>query len=91
MGQSVYSPVCGSVYEDAPLNYLIDYADVNGLNGVHQDAQRIGLDAAGAKIFYFQYPTLYCFVAFNAVPLHPRVLIFSGGASPWHSICLPVD
>ena len=70
MGQSVVSPVCGSVYEDAPLNYLIDYADVNGLNGAHQYAQLIGLDAAGEKIFYFQYPTLFCFVAFNAVPLH---------------------
>ena len=70
MGQTVVSPVCGSVYEDAPLNYLIDYADVNGLNGAHQYAQLIGLDAAGEKIFYFQYPTLFCFVAFNAVPLH---------------------
>jgi arylsulfate sulfotransferase len=70
MGQSVVSPVCGSVYEDAPLDYLIDYADVNGLNGVHQYAQLIGLDAAGEKIFYFQYPSAYCFVAFNSVPLH---------------------
>jgi arylsulfate sulfotransferase len=70
MGQSVVSPVCGSVYEDAPLNYLVDYADVNGLNGAHQYAQLLGLDAAGEKIFYFQYPTAFCFAAFNSVPLH---------------------
>ena len=28
MNQSVYSPICSSCYEDAPLNYLIDYASV---------------------------------------------------------------
>ena len=30
MNQSIHSPFCGSCYEDAPHNYLIDYAFVNG-------------------------------------------------------------
>ena len=30
MNQSIHCPFCGSVYEDAPYNYLIDYAIVNG-------------------------------------------------------------
>ena len=30
MNESIHCPFCGSVYEDAPLNYLIDYAFVNG-------------------------------------------------------------
>ena len=28
MDGSVYSPYCGSIYEDLPLNYLVDYASV---------------------------------------------------------------
>ena len=31
MGQAINSPICSSVYEDAPLNYLIDYSIVGGL------------------------------------------------------------
>ena len=26
--QSVYSPICSCVYEDAPLNYLIDFSSI---------------------------------------------------------------
>ena len=56
--QTVYSPFCSSVYEDAPLNYLVDYAH-------HQRPGRLshhmpscsGLDAAGEKIFHYQYVT----------------------------------
>lgn len=70
MDQSIISPICGSIYEDAPLNYLIDYADVNGLAGQFQYAQLVGLDAAGETIFYFQYPTVFCSTAFNSAPVH---------------------
>ena len=31
MDQSVFTPLCASVYEDAPFNYLVDYSFVNGL------------------------------------------------------------
>ena len=30
MNESILSPFCGSIYEDAPNNYVIDYALVNG-------------------------------------------------------------
>jgi arylsulfate sulfotransferase len=87
MGQAINSPICSSVYEDAPLNYLIDYSIVGGLGAQHQYAQLLGLNAAGETIFYFQYPTDFCNTAFNAIPVHlentkfpavgPRVLNLS--------------
>jgi hypothetical protein len=87
MDQAIDSPICSSVYEDAPLNYLIDYSIVGGLGAQNQYAQLLGLNAAGETIFYFQYPTHVCFTAFNAIPLHlentkfptvgPRVLNLS--------------
>jgi arylsulfate sulfotransferase len=71
MNQSVRSPFCGSCYEDAPKNYLIDYAFVNGgLPGVPTFAQLLGLDAAGEKVFYYQYPTMSCNTAYNSIPIH---------------------
>jgi len=71
MNQSIHSPFCGSCYEDAPYNYLIDYAIVNGgLPGVPTFAQYVGLDAAGEKIFYYQYPTVGCNTAYNSIPIH---------------------
>jgi arylsulfate sulfotransferase len=69
--ESILSPFCGSVYEDAPYNYLIDYAFVNGgLPGVPTFAQLLGLDAAGETIFYYQYPTTGCLTAYNSIPIH---------------------
>jgi arylsulfate sulfotransferase len=71
MNQSIHSPFCGSCYEDAPHNYVIDYAFVNGgLPGRPTFAQLIGLDASGEKIFYYQYPTVGCNTAYNSIPLH---------------------
>jgi hypothetical protein len=69
-GETVYSPFCGSVYEDSPLNYLVDYAFVGGPGANPAYAQLLGLDAAGNTAFYYQYPTTGCNVAFNSVPLH---------------------
>ena len=87
MDESVFSPYCGSVYEDAPLNYLIDYAIVGGLMADPPYAQLLGLDAAGETVFYYQYVTSSCNQAFNSIPLHlertnfptvqPRALNFS--------------
>lgn len=70
MGQSILDPICSSVYEDAPYNYLVDYAFVNGFNAPVNYAQLLGLDAAGEEIFYYQYTTVFCNQAFNSVPLH---------------------
>ena len=70
MDQTINSPICGSIYEDAPLNYLIDYAFVGGFTAENPSAQLLGLDANGEKIFYYQYPTVFCDTAYNSIPLH---------------------
>jgi hypothetical protein len=71
MNQSIHSPFCGSCYEDAPYNYIIDYAIVNGgIPGRPTFAQLLGLNAAGETIFYYQYPTLGCNTAYNSIPIH---------------------
>jgi arylsulfate sulfotransferase len=71
MNESIHCPFCSSIYEDAPYNYLIDYAFVNGgLPGVPTFAQLLGLDADGEKIFYYQYPTMGCSTAYNSIPIH---------------------
>jgi arylsulfate sulfotransferase len=69
MNESILSPFCGSVYEDAPLDYLVDYALVGG--GVPPTfAQLLGLDSGGENIFYYQYPTQSCNTAYNSIPIH---------------------
>jgi hypothetical protein len=70
--QNIVCPFCSSIYEDAPLNYLIDYAFVNGGGppGVPTFAQLAGLDAHGDRIFYYQYPTVGCNTAYNSIPIH---------------------
>ena len=71
LNQTVHSPFCGSCYEDAPYNYLIDYALVNfGIPGLPTYAQLLGLNAAGEEIFYYQYPTMGCNTAYNSIPIH---------------------
>ena len=70
MDQSVRSGICSGIYEDQPFNYLIDYADVNGPGALVQYAQLLGLDSSGEKVFYYQYPDLFCITAFNVLPLH---------------------
>jgi arylsulfate sulfotransferase len=71
MGQSIFSPICGSCYEDAPLNYLIDYAFVNGsFSTGNGNAQLLGLDSDGEEAFYYQYPTHFCDQFYNSIPLH---------------------
>jgi hypothetical protein len=71
MNQAVHSPFCGSCYEDAPYNYLVDYALVNGgIPGLPTFAQLLGLNAAGDEVFYYQYPTQSCNTAYNSIPIH---------------------
>jgi arylsulfate sulfotransferase len=70
--QSIHCPLCSSIYEDAPYNYLIDYAVVNqGLpGGVPVFAQLLGLNAAGETIFYYRYPAPHCGEIYRALPVH---------------------
>jgi arylsulfate sulfotransferase len=70
LGQSLWCPYCGSIYEDAPNNYLIDYSFVNRGPTLPTFAQLRGLDAAGETIFYYQYPTHSCFKIYRALPIH---------------------
>jgi hypothetical protein len=67
--QSILSPFCSSIHEDAPRNYLVDYALV-GLQGMSASAQLLGLDASGKQIFYYEYPTHLCDSAYNTKPIH---------------------
>ena len=71
MNENIHSPFCGSSYEDAPYNYLVDYALVNGgIPNVPVFAQLLGLDSGGENIFYYQYPTQSCNTAYNSIPIH---------------------
>ncbi|HEY2681339.1 MAG TPA: aryl-sulfate sulfotransferase, partial [Candidatus Udaeobacter sp.] len=71
MNESIHSPFCGSVYEDAPHDYVVDYAIVNGgVPGLPTFAQLLGLNADNEKIFYYQYPTMSCNTAYNSIPIH---------------------
>ena len=68
--QSIYSPFCGSVYEDAPYNYLVDYAFIGGPGAPSNTAQLLGLNQAGELAFNYEYPTVGCDTAYNSLPLH---------------------
>ena len=70
MGQTIFSPFCSSVYEDAPYNYLVDYAIVGGFANPNPTAQLLGLNAAGDTIFHYEYPTTACNTAYNSIPIH---------------------
>lgn len=63
---SVYSPTCSSVYEDAPDNYVIDYAVIEP----HINTGIVGLDALGNVAFNYQYTTSGCSTAWNAIQIH---------------------
>lgn len=76
MDQSTTSPICSSIYEDAPNNYLVDYAFVGGFALETRYAELLGLNSAGEKVFHYQYPTLNCNEAFNSIPLHLEKTIF---------------
>ena len=70
--QSILSPICSSVYEDAPLNYLIDHAFVGGsLVPRVTYGQLLGLDAAGNTVFYYQYAAdVFRITVYNSLPIH---------------------
>ena len=70
MGQNIFCPYCGSVYEDAPQNYLIDYAFESANGSQNALAQLLGLNAAGETIFSYRYPTFSCTTAYRAFPIH---------------------
>jgi hypothetical protein len=70
LGQSLWCPFCGSIYEDSPFNYLIDFTFVDGVT-TNSLAQLIGVNDTGQTVFRYQYPSASgCAVAFNSIPVH---------------------
>ena len=65
---SVFSPFCSSVYEDAPQNYVLDYAVEGGIPG--GTARILALTASGEKVFDYAYPTGPCNDAYRTMPIH---------------------
>jgi Arylsulfotransferase (ASST)/Divergent InlB B-repeat domain len=66
---------CSSVYEDAPLNYLIDYVGVRRFQQTLDEI--VGLNASGQIIFDYCYSTTEtCNTDFNAMPVHLESLVF---------------
>ena len=84
----IYSPICSSVYEDAPLNYLVDYAFADSsLQTGQGSAELLGLAGTGHRVFWYKYDTMFCNTAYNSRIIHlentkfpavgPRVLNLS--------------
>jgi len=74
--QSLWCPYCGSVYEDGPLNYLIDYTFTTGVlpNSL---LQLIGLNGPDNTVFRYRLNSLPgCFIGFNSIPIHLENTMF---------------
>ena len=74
--RSIVSEICGSVYEDAPNNYLVDYAVAGGFQSGDAFAEIVGLQPNGNRAFDYKYPTNFCDEIFNAFPIHLEQLSF---------------
>jgi arylsulfate sulfotransferase len=70
LGQSLFCPYCGSVYEDAPGNYILDYAFESPSGSQDAHARLVGLDSGGETIFSYRYPTYSCTKAYRSIPVH---------------------
>jgi len=74
--RSIVSEICSSVYEDAPNNYLVDYAVAGGFQSGAAFAEIVGLQPNGNRAFDYKYPTNFCDEIFNAFPIHLEQLSF---------------
>ncbi|MFZ0302747.1 MAG: aryl-sulfate sulfotransferase [Terracidiphilus sp.] len=64
-GQSIYAPICGSVYESGN-SYLVDFATADNF----ANARLVGLDTNRNVVFDFQYVSPgVCAAAWNAIPI----------------------
>ena len=73
--KSVLSAFRSSIYEDAPFNYLVDYAVARNPDGSTR-AEILGLSASGQKVFDYSYPSPLGFVAYRSIPIHLENLAF---------------
>ncbi len=72
-GQSIFSPICSSVYVDLPGNYLIDYSTA----GPFLHTEIMGVDRHGDKVFDYQYAAPNnCAAGWNAAIVHLENLVF---------------
>src|SRR6476660_447397 len=74
--RQIISEICSSVYEDAPDNYLVDYAVAGGFQSGAAFAEIVGLQPNGNRAFDYKYPTNFCDEIFNAFPIHLEQLSF---------------
>ena len=74
--RQIISQICSSVYEDAPDNYLVDYAVAGGYQSGNAFAEIVALQATGQRVFDYKYPTTFCGEIFNALPIHLEQLSF---------------
>lgn len=66
-GQSIYSPICGSIYEAPRKTYLIDFATAANF----EQARLVGLDSNHNVVFDFQYQSPEpCSAAWNAIEIN---------------------
>jgi hypothetical protein len=72
----IVSEICSSVYEDAPDNYLVDYAVAGGFQSGNAFAEIVGLQPSGARVFDYKFATHFCDEIFNAIPVHFEQLTF---------------
>ena len=74
--RSIVSEICSSVYEDAPDNYLVDYAVAGGFQSGNAFAEIVGLQPTGARVFDYKFATNFCDEIFSAIPVHFEQLTF---------------
>jgi arylsulfate sulfotransferase len=71
--ESIDSPICSSVYEDQPNNYLIDYSTA----GPNLYAEIVGLSPGGTRVFDYRFKELYTLAtAWNATIMHMEDMNF---------------
>ena len=70
---NIYSYICGSAYEVAPSNYLVDFTAANNDQTVEIQA----LGNMNKVVFDLQFPeTNYCSVGWNAEPLLSQAILY---------------
>ena len=71
-GQSIYSEICGSIYEASGNTYLVDFANSDKLT----HARLVGLDSSHNVVFDFQYDQPQpCGAGWNAIPIDLENLV----------------
>src|ERR1044072_1949245 len=79
-GQTLYSPICSSIYRDGELDYLIDYSNLAAPGGpvVPSTNEIIGIDQTSATVFDYRYTNASgCTSGWNAIQTHLEAVRFT--------------